>query len=237
MSRQALLEYFRERAPLVAPSMLQCDFGNLQREVTALEDAGAHVLHLDVMDGHFVPNLTYGPVVIERLRDLTLLPFDAHLMITDPAPYLDEYVSAGCQALTIHIEAVPDPRSQLSRIREHGCLAGISLNPDTPVSRIAPFLEMVDLALVMSVQPGFGGQSFQPECAKKVTELRRLKPDLLLSIDGGIGRETIGVAAAAGADMFVAGSAIFQASDYRSAMSQLRERAVAARAEVARVLH
>jgi ribulose-phosphate 3-epimerase len=237
MSRQALLEYFRERAPLVAPSMLQCDFGNLQREVAALQEAGAQVLHLDVMDGHFVPNLTYGPVVIERLRDLTTLPFDAHLMITDPARYLDDYISAGCQAITIHIEAVPDPRPLLSRIREQGCLAGISLNPDTPVSRIEFCLAAADLALVMSVQPGFGGQAFQPQCVEKVTELRRLKPELLLSIDGGIGKETIGVAAAAGVDLFVAGSAIFQASDYGSAMSQLRERAVAARHKVARVPH
>jgi ribulose-phosphate 3-epimerase len=229
MSRQALLDYLRERAPLVAPSMLQCDFGNLQREVRALEEAGAQVLHLDVMDGHFVPNLTYGPVVIERMRALTGLPFDAHLMISAPERFVDEYVAAGCQAITFHIEATTDPRPLLSRIRESDCLAGLALNPETPVSQIEPFLGMADLILVMSVQPGFGGQSFRAECVQKVTEVRRLSPKTLVSIDGGIGWETIGVASAAGADLFVAGSAVFRASDYRSALSQLRERAVAAR--------
>jgi len=209
--------------------MLQCDFGNLQREVAALEQAGAEVLHLDVMDGHFVPNLTYGPVVIERMRALTDLPFDAHLMIDGPGRFVDEYVSAGCQAVTIHVEATADPGAILSRIREQDCIAGLALNPDTPVSRIEPYLGMADLVLVMSVQPGFGGQAFRAECVQKVSEVRRLAPRMVVSIDGGIGPETIGVAASAGAGLFVAGSAIFRASDYRNAMSQLRERALAAR--------
>lgn len=231
MNRQAVLKFLRERAPVVAPSMLQCDFGNLQREVQLLEAAGAEVLHLDVMDGHFVPNLTYGPVVIERLRALTEMPFDAHLMISHPERYLDEYVAAGCQAITFHIEAVPSPESLLARIREHDCVAGLALNPDTPVDRIEPYLGMADLVLVMSVEPGFGGQAFRPQSVRKVSELRRLAgEDMLLSIDGGIGPQTIGSASAAGADVFVAGSAVFRSSDYRSELSQLRESACAGRA-------
>jgi ribulose-phosphate 3-epimerase len=230
MSRQALLDYFRERAPVVAPSMLQCDFGDLRREVNALEAAGAQVLHLDVMDGHFVPNLTYGPVVIERLRSLTDLPFDTHLMITEPHRWVDDYITAGCGAITFHIEAVPDPRSLLTHLRERDCLAGLALNPETPVSRLEPFLGLADLLLVMSVPPGAGGQPFDERSLNKVTELRRLcAPGALLSIDGGINAGTIGKAAAAGADVFVAGSAIFRATDYRSAISQLRASALAAR--------
>jgi len=230
MSRQALLEYFRERAPVLAPSMLQCDFGDLRREVNALEAAGAQVLHLDVMDGHFVPNLTYGPVVIERLRALTGLPFDAHLMITSPEKTVDEYIAAGCQAITFHVEAARDPGALLAHLRERDCLAGLALNPDTPVSQLERFLGMADLVLVMSVPPGFGGQPFDERSVSKVVELRRkCGPQTLLSIDGGINPGTIGKAAAAGTDLFVAGSAIFRATDYRSALSQLRASALAAR--------
>lgn len=236
MSRQSLLKYLHDGTPVVAPSMLQCDFGNLEREVRALEAAGAQVLHLDVMDGHFVPNLSYGPVVIERLRDLTQLPFDAHLMISDPARYLDDYVKSGCDAITIHIEAVPEPADVLGRISDAGRLAGLALNPDTPVACVEPYLGMADLVLVMSVQPGFGGQEFRPECLHKVSELRRLAPpDMLLSIDGGISPRTIDSASAAGADIFVAGSAVFGASDYRDALTQLRENAQAARGRTARI--
>jgi ribulose-phosphate 3-epimerase len=230
MSRQALLDYFRQRAPVVAPSMLQCDFGDLRREVKALEAADAQVLHLDVMDGHFVPNLTYGPVVIESLRSLTDLPFDAHLMITEPERSVDHYIAAGCQAITFHIEASDNPGSLLARIREQDCLAGLALNPETPVSRLEPFLGMADLVLVMSVPPGAGGQAFDERSLGKLAELRRkCPPQTLLSIDGGINTGTIGKAAAAGAELFVAGSAIFRATDYRSAISQLRTSAQVAR--------
>lgn len=235
MSRQAVLDYVRARAPLIAPSMLQCDFGNLQREVALLEQAGAQVLHLDVMDGHFVPNLTYGPVLIERMRSLTGLPFDAHLMISNPERYIGDYVAAGCQLITVHVEAVPDPLPLLERIRSSGCAAGVALNPATPVSRLEPVLLQADLVLVMSVEPGFGGQAFQPECARKVAAIRRAAPQLLISIDGGIGPGTIAEAARAGADVFVAGSAIFQSSDYRTALSQLRTAAATARSESAGV--
>jgi ribulose-phosphate 3-epimerase len=212
--------------------MLKCDFGNLQRDVSLLESAGADVLHLDVMDGHFVPNLSYGAVVIERMRDLTDLPFDAHLMISEPARYLDDFLKAGCDWITFHVEAVPEPVPLLRRIRERGAVAGISLNPGTPVEKVLPVVDECDLVLVMSVEPGFGGQSFMPQVLEKVTRIAELRnTEMLISIDGGIDSKTIAAAAEAGADVFVAGSAIFEATDYAAAISDLRERAVAHRAD------
>jgi ribulose-phosphate 3-epimerase len=208
--------------------MLKCDFANLRRETELLEAAGAELLHLDVMDGHFVPNLSYGPVVIERLREVTTLPFDAHLMISDPARYVDDFLAAGCDAITFHIEAVPEPRPLLETIRQRGALAGLSVNPRTPVSAIERFLPACDLVLIMSVQPGFGGQAFQPAAVDKVRQVReQADPGTLLSIDGGIGRETIPQCAGVGIDLFVVGSAIFESNDYRSAIDELRSLAAA----------
>jgi ribulose-phosphate 3-epimerase len=226
MSRQGLLEQITGSFPLIAPSMLKCDFGNLHREVQLLEAGGAKILHMDVMDGHFVPNLSYGAMVIERIRELTELPFEAHLMISDPARYLDDFLKAGCNVLTFHLEAVPDPRSLLMRIREHGCLGGLAINPKTPVESLEPFLDVFDLALVMSVEPGFGGQKFIPSALNKLSWLKsRLKPGTFASVDGGIDLETIADAAAAGASLFVAGSAIFEAGDYGQAIAELANRA------------
>jgi len=222
MSPPAILQKLRSSTPLIAPSMLKCDFGNLHREVELLESAGAKVLHLDIMDGHFVPNLSYGPMVIERLRSLTDLPFDAHLMISEPARYLDDYLKAGCDCLTVHVEAVPDPVPLLRRIRESGALAGLALNPGTPVEAVEPALPLCDLVLVMSVEPGFGGQTFIPSALDKLRRLGGMMgSEALLSIDGGIGPSTIRSAAEAGAHVFVAGSAIFDADDYRSAVEEL----------------
>jgi len=231
MSRLATLEILSAHLPLIAPSMLKCDFGNLYREVELLDCADARVLHLDVMDGHFVPNLSYGPVVIERLRELTTLPFDAHLMISDPGRYLDDFLRAGCEAVTFHIEAVPDAGPLLRRIREADAVAGLALNPGTPVERVEPFLADCDLVLVMSVEPGFGGQKFQSTALGKLRRLRELSPSLLLSVDGGIGPETIGPSSAAGADLFVVGSAIFKTDDYGQAIAQLAATAADARAD------
>jgi ribulose-phosphate 3-epimerase len=223
MSRQAILETLRRSRPLIVPSMLKCDFGNLHREVELLESAGVEVLHWDVMDGHFVPNLSYGALVIEKVRPRTEMLFDAHLMISEPERYVQEYLDAGCQAVTVHVEAAPDPAPVLDRIRAGGCVAGLSLNPGTPVDRIEPFLDRCDLVLVMSVQPGFGGQAFQPQALDKVRRLRALAgEDLLLSIDGGVSPVTIGAAAEAGADLFVVGSAIFDTDDYSRAVRDLR---------------
>ena len=213
----------RPACPAIAPSMLKCDFGDLQSEIKQLETAGVSMLHLDVMDGHFVPNLSYGPVVIERIRERTDLIFDAHLMISDPEKYLDEYIQAGCDWITFHIEAVPAPEKLLERIREAGRFAGIALNPGTPVSAIAALKGKVDLVLVMSVEPGFGGQSFIPESVAKVKEVREVfGPDILVSIDGGIGPATIPDVASK-VNIFVAGSSIFNASDYETAICEMVE--------------
>ena len=218
------VEQLRKQLPAIAPSMLKCDFGDLQQEMKALDAGGAPICHLDVMDGHFVPNLSYGAMVIERLRSRTKTPFDAHLMVSDPAKYLDEYVKAGCQFITFHIEAVPDPVPLLRRIRQSGCAAGIALNPKTSVEAIRAAVGECDLVLVMSVEPGFGGQSFIPASLEKVKAVRRMfGKEVLVSIDGGIGTKTIESAAEAGADLFVAGSAIFDQPDYRTAISELRQ--------------
>ncbi len=223
MSRDGLRSQWRERAPLIAPSMLKCDFGNLHREVERLESAGVELLHLDVMDGHFVPNLSYGPMVIERLREVTELPFDAHLMISEPDRYLDDYVSAGCDSITFHVEAVPEPIPLLRRIREAGCLAGLAINPGTPVDTIEKSVGDCDLVLVMSVEPGFGGQAFQPSALQKVRRLRQRTDDnVLISIDGGIGPDTITDCAVAGCDLYVVGSAIFEAVDYQAAINEMQ---------------
>ncbi len=212
----------RASAPLIAPSMLKCDFANLHREVALLEQAGAKLLHLDVMDGHFVPNLSYGPMVIKSLRGTTKLPFDAHLMISDPENYLDAYLDAGCDLITFHIEAVPDPVPLLRRIRQAGAGAGLALNPGTPIERISAAIPECDLVLVMSVQPGFGGQAFQSVALDKLARLRTLiGPETLLSVDGGIGPGTTASTAQAGANLFVVGSAIFDTADYRQAIESL----------------
>lgn len=210
--------------PAIAPSMLKVDFADLATEVQRLEAANARLLHWDVMDGSFVPNLSYGAMLIASVRKRTSLFFDAHLMISDPAKYVDEYLAAGCDAVTIHIEAAPEPGNILKRIRERGAHAGLAINPHTPLSLLEPWLDHCDLVLVMSVQPGFGGQKFMPEVLDKVRTLRsQLAPDVRLSIDGGIGLTTIAAASAAGARLFVAGSAVFDVSDYAVAMRQLEQ--------------
>lgn len=210
--------------------MLKCDFGNLRREIELLDQGGAAVLHWDVMDGHFVPNLSYGAMVIERTRPMTRAVFDAHLMISDPAKYLDEYVKAGCDAITFHIEAVPQPRDLLRRIRDKGCLAGIALNPKTPVSALESAVGECDLVLVMSVEPGFGGQSFIAGSSEKVAQVRScFGPSVVISIDGGIGPKTISGPSAAGCDLFVAGSSVFDTPDYGKAIQSMTALAQTAR--------
>ncbi|MBL4884500.1 MAG: ribulose-phosphate 3-epimerase [Planctomycetaceae bacterium] len=217
------LQELLSNRPLIAPSMLKCDFGNLHREFALLEQAEYPLLHLDVMDGNFVPNLSYGPMVIERMRELTTLPFDAHLMISDPAKYLDDYLSAGCDAITFHIEAVPEPTELLGRIRENNCLAGLAINPGTSVESIEKFIPLCDLVLVMSVEPGFGGQEFKPSALDKLRHIKGLlRDDQLLSVDGGVAIPTIGACAEAGADTFVCGSSIFNELDYSEAHSGLK---------------
>lgn len=216
---------FPQPGPLIGPSMLKCDFGDLNGEIARLVAGGAKMLHWDVMDGRFVPNLSYGAMVIQSTRSKCDLFFDAHLMIADPAKYLGDFVKAGCDAITIHVEAVPDPRAVLRDIRARGCLAGLALNPGTPVEAVRPHVAECDLVLVMSVEPGFGGQAFKPETLEKARELKPLlAPGARLSIDGGIGPGTIELAARAGVDFFVAGSSIFDRPDYGAAIADLLRR-------------
>jgi ribulose-phosphate 3-epimerase len=208
-------------APLIAPSLLACDFAHLERDIRRVEEAGARVLHLDIMDGHFVPNLSFGLPIVQAIRRVTKLPLDVHLMISNPDQYVERFRRAGADMLTIHIEAVPEPRPLLEKIRAMGAAAGLSLNPPTPLERIENYLDACDLVLVMSVMPGFGGQEFDPVAIDKLRRLRRLAPELLLSVDGGINPETTGPCAEAGATMFVVGTALFSQSDYRRRMDEL----------------
>jgi ribulose-phosphate 3-epimerase len=210
--------------PLITPSLLNCDFARMTEELDALKRAGAVAVHLDVMDGHFVPNLSYGAPVIARWRTRTDFPFDTHLMISDPGRYLDDFVKAGCDTIIIHIEAVPEPSALLQRIRSAGCQASLSLNPPTPLSAIEPYLDQVDAVLVMSVMPGFGGQKFDASVLDKVRALRAARPGLRISIDGGINPSTVESAVKAGACQLVAGSSIFRHDgNYAAALAELAE--------------
>jgi ribulose-phosphate 3-epimerase len=221
MSTQAL-EQIRAQAPAILPSLLMCDFGDLRGEVKQLDAAGTKVLHLDVMDGHFVPNLTYGMPIVKGLRRHSKLPLDVHLMISDPLKYAEAFVEAGADLLTFHVEAVTDPVAVADQIRSLGVGVGIALNPDTPVESILPAVPHCDMVLVMSVNAGFGGQSFNRNALDKLRLLRDRFPDLLLEIDGGIDNHTIGECRSAGCDLFVVGSAIFGQSDYGRAINELR---------------
>jgi ribulose-phosphate 3-epimerase len=213
----------------MAPSILSADFTRLAEEVARIEAAGTEILHLDVMDGHFVPNISFGIPVVESLRPVSRMFFDTHLMITDPLKYAEPFIKAGSDLLTFHIEVTSEPRRVIDHIRSVGGRVGISINPDTPVSAIAPVLPEVDLVLVMSVWPGFGGQKFIPGALDKLRALHGLlRPDQRLEIDGGISTQTIAQCAAAGADTFVAGSAIFGQADPIAAMGELRRMAEAA---------
>ena len=195
-------------------------------ELDALKRAGAVAVHLDVMDGHFVPNLSYGAPVIADWRPRTDFPFDTHLMISDPARYLDDFVRAGCDVIIFHIEAVPEPLPLLRRVRESGCEAALALNPPTPLAAIEPFLDEVDAVLVMSVMPGFGGQEFEAAVLDKVRALRAARPALRISIDGGINPSTVGAAVEAGVAQLVAGSAVFRTDgNYAAALAELAQAA------------
>ncbi|HYW78187.1 MAG TPA: ribulose-phosphate 3-epimerase [Thermoguttaceae bacterium] len=215
MSIAPLIAELRASGPRVEPSLLACDFARVEDEIRLVEAAGAEILHLDIMDGHFVPNLSFGVPVVRAIRRVTQLPLDVHLMLSEPGRYLKVFREAGADLLTIHIEAVAEPRPMLDEIRSLGALAGLSLNPPTPVAALEPFIADCDQILVMSVMPGFGGQTFDPVALDKLRRLRELGGgDLLLSVDGGINHETAGPCAAAGADSLVAGSALFSTDDY-----------------------
>ena len=217
----------------IAPSILAADFGRLADEARAVEHAGADWIHVDVMDGHFVPNLTLGPVVVEALRAATRLPLDVHLMIEAPERSLEAYVRAGADRVGVHVETCPHLHRTLAQIREAGAKACVVLNPATPAAAVQPVLGDVDQVLVMSVNPGFGGQKFIPAVLGKIEQLRRwireAERPVEIEIDGGIGPGTVGAAARAGANVFVAGTAVFRASDYAAAIADLRKEAAAER--------
>lgn len=221
MSKKKLSQ-FSSSAPIILPSLLMCDFGNLEREVYDLRRAGINALHLDVMDGHFVPNLTYGMPIVKGLRRHTDMFLDVHMMISDPKRFAADFVNSGADLLTFHTEAVADPIDTAKHIRELGIAVGVAINVTTPIEMIFETIPFCDLVLVMSVEAGFGGQSFNPTALSKVSQLKKYFPDVLLQIDGGISVNNIGVARNAGCDLFVVGSSIFGENDYVVAISQLK---------------
>lgn len=214
----------------IAPSILSADFSRLGEEVRALEAGGADYVHIDVMDGHFVPNITIGPLVVEAVRKVTRLPLDVHLMIENPDRYIPDFARAGADLITVHQEAVPHLHRTVQLIHSLGKKAGVSLNPATPVATLEVILEELDLVLLMSVNPGFGGQSFIPSALAKIAELRREIDRrglaVELEVDGGVKTDNIGRIAAAGADIFVAGSAVFSTPDYGATIAALKANAV-----------
>ncbi len=213
----------------IAPSVLSADFSQLKNQISLVEKAGADWIHLDVMDGHFVPNITFGTLIIEGIRNLTDLPLDAHLMIEHADRYLKDFVSAGVNNLTVHYEACPHLWNVIEKIHSMGIQAGVTLNPATPITLLEPVLNMVDLILVMTVEPGYGGQKFIPQMIKKINWLYQYKLDNNLNfhiqVDGGIDPVTTPIVVEAGANVLVAGNAIFKAKDIESAVNTLRDAA------------
>ncbi|MFC1580868.1 ribulose-phosphate 3-epimerase [Thermodesulfobacteriota bacterium] len=212
----------------IAPSILSADFTRLGEEIKAVEAAGADYIHVDVMDGHFVPNITIGPLVVEAVRRITKLPLDVHLMISNPDMYIDDFANAGSDIITVHAEVATHLHRTLQHIRSRDVKPAVSLNPSTPLEMITYVLSDLDMVLLMTVNPGFGGQSFIPEVLPKIRRLREMAEDrnldLEIEVDGGISPDTIHLPSEAGADVFVAGSAIFYSDNYAETIATMREK-------------
>ncbi|BAC13467.1 ribulose-phosphate 3-epimerase [Oceanobacillus iheyensis HTE831] len=213
----------------IAPSILSADFAKLGQEIKEVEEAGADYIHVDVMDGHFVPNITIGPLVVEAIRPITDLPLDVHLMIENPDAYIPAFAEAGASIITVHQEACVHLHRTLQLIRSHGVKPGVVINPATPVEMIKPILAEVDLILIMTVNPGFGGQSFIQETTSKIKQLadwrEKYKLSYEIEVDGGVNEKTAGICTTSGADVLVAGSAIFNHENRKQAIELLREKA------------
>jgi len=211
----------------IAPSILSADFGILKDEVQAVEAAGADYIHIDVMDGHFVPNITIGPVVVEAVRKITKLPLDVHLMIENPDRYVPDFAKAGADFLAVHFETCPHLNRTITLIREHSVKPAVVINPSTPVSLLDQILDEVNMALIMSVNPGFGGQKFIPGSVKKIQALKQMisekKLKVDIEVDGGITPDNVALVCKAGADVVVAGSAVFHTKDYRKTIARFRK--------------
>ncbi len=225
----AISQYIRRRISVkkIAPSILSADFSRLADEVRAVEKAGADVIHVDVMDGHFVPNITIGPLVVQGLRKLTSLPLDVHLMIENPERYLGVFAQAGSNWITIHAEVCPHLKRVVKKVRQLNVRPGIVLKPATPLKTLFPVLDEIDLVLIMSVNPGFGGQSFIPSTLKKIERLKKIvdqnRYPLGIEVDGGVKVENIREVSMAGADIFVVGTGIFKTENYEETIRKLRQ--------------
>ncbi len=214
----------------ISPSILSSDYGNLSAELKRMEDCGADMLHIDVMDGHFVPNITLGAPIVKCIRKSSDLPFDVHLMISDPYKYIPDFVNAGSDIITFHAEADSDIEKTIDLILASGKKAGLSVKPKTPIEAVYPYLDKLSMVLVMTVEPGFGGQSFMEDMMPKVSavksEIERRGLDVDIQVDGGINKDTISVAAKAGANVFVSGNAIFSSDDAKKTIAEFKEKAM-----------
>ena len=211
---------------LIAPSVLSCDFSQMGQEFKRMELAKADFMHLDVMDGHFVPNITFGAPVIKTVRSYTDVPFDVHLMISEPLKYIDDFADAGADIITFHVESDSDIKETIEKIKSRGVKPGLVIKPNTPASAVFPYLSDLYMVLIMTVEPGFGGQSFMEDMLPKVSEIRneadKVNPQLLIEVDGGIAENTIAKASKAGVDICVAGTAVFKAEDSAQAIANLK---------------